>query len=58
MINSTQDLKILEAISLIASNAEGQLSYDVNHYVDDKSFLKKGNPIKKTVINIVIEKQV
>lgn len=56
-MDKTQDLKILEAISLIASNTQGQISYDVNHHVDKLPF-KKSNSIKRTVINIVITESI
>lgn len=50
---SNLDLKIIEAIKLIAESTEDKVSYNVFHPVDKPLFNKEGN--SKTIINIEIK---
>lgn len=53
MKNSKElDIKILEAIQLIASNTDAQISYDVKHIVDKQPFSKQGVNITSININL------
>ncbi len=49
------NLKIIEAIKIIASDTGYQVSYDVGHVIEKRPFRKSG--IKKILVSITLEKQ-
>ena len=51
-MNKILNIKILEAITLIAESTDQQVSYEVKHSIDKEPFRKTG--VKKTFITIEI----
>lgn len=54
MKNKELDIKILEAIKIIAESTDAQICYNVDHFVDKVApFSKDG--VNKTIINITLK---
>ena len=52
MKNKELDIKILEAIQLIASSTNSEVSYEVKHLTDKQPFSKQGINITSININL------